>query len=479
MIKPLGPSRPRGRWWVWVVVVALLGMPGRPGFGQDGKGSSKKGQDRPAGKKGAAKAAEKPAAEDAPKLDPQELWQDPLAEELVDPKPFRPLPPQVLMREDTPAIRAMAQGRERVDVPTIRRYVGHYVGELTRHANLQALITPGGDPKVVKVLETASDELIRPLTEPANAANASFRAAYTKALLDVARDVLKNQLHARTMMMVVLSRTEDPQALPTFITQLNDPNQVLAVKILAAVGIANLARHGQRSLPAQQGAEAARALAEFLNREVDAPWPVKYRALEALGSIRLAAANPLKGTAEFADVAMAALTDAEAKPNVRAAAGWALGMMQVPGRVQDYNYGLVAHAIGRAAAAIGDRIVQVPDRGTTQVNRLAVQILQLLDALKGDPQVRDSGLATAARGSDHRAVVGEVQKRVEAIARDAIELSRSAGVQKKARRGDLEKSIADLKSYLAKKPPDGQALYKGGPEFNLALDRVDVVPRPK
>jgi hypothetical protein len=487
MAKPFASRRPPRPSWAWLALLTMLGVPGLVVLAQDDEGSTKaKGQNRPAAgkdaaKKDAAKASEKsgPEADAALKVDPQELWQDPLAEDLVDPAKFKPLPVPILQRDDTRAVRAMAQGQERVEPGTIRRYVAHHVGELTKRTNLLALVTPEGDPKAVKALEASSDELMRPLTYPMNAANAAFRAAYTKALLEFSREVLKNQLHARTMMMVVLSRTEDPQALPTFIAQLNDPNQALAVKLLAAVGITGLTQHGRRSLPVQQGVDAGRALWEFLKSETDAPWPLKFRVLEALGSLRLATANPLRGAAEFADAAMVALTDPEAKPDVRATAGWALGMMQVPSRVPDYNYSLVAHAIGRAAVAIGTRISQVPDRGTIQVNRLSVLLLELLDGLKGEPQVRDSGLTAAARSSPHRAAVAEVQRRVEVIVRAAIDLGRAAGVQKAARRETLNKAIADLKSYLASKPPTDLSLYKGGPAFALALEQVEVAPRPK
>ena len=58
----------------------------------------------------------------------------------------------------------------------------------------------------------------------------------------------------------------------------------------------------------------------------------------------------------MANAAMAFLTDASAKLEVRSEAARALGLMQISASVPKYNYQLVAHATGQLAAEIGSRI---------------------------------------------------------------------------------------------------------------------------
>src|SRR5207249_4186696 len=112
-----------------------------------------------------------------------------------------------------------------------------------------------------------------------------FRTVYTQTLLKVMPDLLKNHLFARTEAMIVLSRVGDPQALDLLIAQLDDPNQVMMVKLLAAVGLTNIVQGGKKPLDANTAARASKALADFLTREPDTFWMAQVRALEALGAL--------------------------------------------------------------------------------------------------------------------------------------------------------------------------------------------------
>ena len=78
---------------------------------------------------------------------------------------------------------------------------------------------------------------------------------------------------------------------------------------------------------------AAKVVADFLEQEKDLPWPVQYRALEALGSLRQAStARPKGGQPEMASAAIRFLADPEAKPEVRAEAGWCSARCRSAGR---------------------------------------------------------------------------------------------------------------------------------------------------
>ena len=54
---------------------------------------------------------------------------------------------------------------------------------------------------------------------------------------------------------------------------------------------------------------------------------------------------------------MRILADPKARPDVRAEAARALGMMQITNAVPKYNFSLVAYAAAQLAAEVGDQIV--------------------------------------------------------------------------------------------------------------------------
>lgn len=479
MTKAFPPRRPRGRWWTALAVaLGLLGSSVVPSLGQapGPGGSNKAGSDKDKSK---AKDAEKGKAEATPapapveKPEGPERWEDPRAAEAMGNTFEIAAPP--LSGADRLLIKGLGTGQGTLDTAAIDRYVKSLASDLTRRANIKALTDLGGNPSQAKAVEEAARALLEPLAAPPSAANQRFRQVYVARLIEAFKPIWKGNYHSRTMAMIVLSRTGDPQALPVFTAQLNDPDQVAIVKLLAAVGITNVTRNGRVAPEGSLATEAAKSLSGFLRRETDTFWPAQFRALEALGALRLATPEARGDKADFADTAAAFLNDPKAPPDVRVWAAWALGMMQVPPQVRDYNFPRIAHAAGQAAADLGAKIAAVPDRNlSTRVVRLADLLVQLNLAFAGESDIRNSGLAHANHpaAASAQGYIGEVEKRVRAVTKASIELSNAAGTLIEVKRAALLVAVNDLKAFLAKPPAGGVALYAGGPESSILDSKV-------
>ncbi len=409
-----------------------------------------------------------------------ELWAEPNSRELLE-NSFRELNGPFITPSDAGLVLQMARGRAAVDPTVVNKYIEHYAAELTKHAYIESLLDPQSGDRGSKALEEATNRLVRPLLEPETSANAVFRKRYVEKLAAVAPLLLKGHLHTRTFFMVVLSRASSAAIVPTLIGVLNDADQPATVKLLAAVGLTNATQGGRHPLDANsQGIPAAQAVSQYLSQNPEIFWPIKWRLLQTLGSLRMATANPLNGEAEFCGVAFQSLIDRKARPDVRAWAAWALGMIDVPEQISKFNYELVAYEIGRAAVDIGTMIVEIPVPAESPslnlrlVPRYVDPLLRLLAGLAGEPDMRVSGLvntshvqATAARQS-----IREVEQRVKAVAERALDLTNAVGTQIVPAHKAVATAVDDLKSYLAKNPPASNELYPGGPS-------VELPPEPK
>lgn len=472
MIKPFPPRRPRGSWWVALAVALGVLMPNVMTARAQDDTETKKDGSSSAQDKDKKEAAREDAEEKSKTLAAAEKevtpdrWEDPRAEAALK-NTFPVLSPVTLPAADKTLVEQLSKGQGQIDRDAIKRYVRSHAANLTNRAAIAALMDPAGDPKVAKTLETATTELIKPLLLPPNEGNAAFRKIYVSTLIDVLKPVLNGNLHSRTMAMIVLSRSADTQAIPVFVNQLNDPNQLAIVKLLSAVGITNVAENGRRDLATNEAILAGKALSDFLNRETDTFWPAQFRALEALGSVRQATDRPVQGKAEFAATAMSFLVNPKTPPDVRAWAGWALGMMEIPPSVKNYNFRLVSQSLAQAAADIGTKVVAVPDAEKSRIvrQRLTSQLVQLALAFSGEANVRNSGLVHSKHPDAASALptVGEFEKRVRAVTAASLDLSSAAGVNIKKSREDLVSALDDLKSFLAKPLPGGRTLYAGGP----------------
>ncbi len=473
MTKAFAPRQPRGSWWMALpIALGLLGSAVFPSRGQDPTPKA----DTPATK---AKDEPKPPAAPVEPARGAERWEDPRAAEALA-STFEivavPLNPEVRR-----TVLELAEGRGQLAPAAIDSYVKSLASELTRKANIKSLVDLGGNADKAKDIERAAADLLKPLSFPASGANQRFRQLYVAKLIEIFKPIWKGNLHSRTMAMIVLSRTADPQALPVFTAQLNDPEQLAIVKLLTAVGITNAADNGRTTLEGQDPVLAARALSGFLERESDTFWPAQFRALEALGSLRLATPLPQNGKAEFASTALLFLADPNAKPAVRVWAAWALGMMQIPGSVQNYNFSLIAYVAGQAAVDLGNSLVAISDQDlSNRGQRLADQLVQLNMAFSGDPDIRNSGLTHAGNQAAGAAqgYVGEVYRLVKGLTKSALDLGAAVGVQIPARRKALVASIDELKGFLVKPPAGGFTLHTGASPIEMPAPKVAGGAKP-
>lgn len=452
------------------LLLLLCPLGAQASWGQADDSAPAKKDSQPKGKAsnkvGAAKAEAEVKA-DAPPTEPDvpDRWQDPRAEAAL-PNTFPELKPVTSSVADTNLIDQLSRGQGQMDLAVIDRYVRSRAAELTSRSNIKALMDPAAKVAKPKALELAASDLIRPLTVPSVTSNQGFRREYVKKLVEVFEPVWKGHLHSRTMAMIVLSRSGEVGAMPTFTAQLKDPNQVAIVKLLAAVGVTNVAHNGRKDVEDAAATPAAVALAGFLAREPEVFWPVQFRAVEALGSLRLATEKPLEGKAEFAQILLGLAADPKAAPTVRAWAAWALGMLRVPTSVKNYNFSLVANVMGNLACDIASKIAVLPDDAQSKMVLLSDLLVQIHLGLAGNPEVRNSGLihATHPAMAMSQSYVSDVEKRVRAVAKAALEVGNAAkGEQMKSRRAALVAASDDLRAFVAKPLGNGRSLWAGSP----------------
>jgi hypothetical protein len=387
---------------------------------------------------------------------------------------------------DISSIQAMATGAMAVDTAFLRRYVEFFAVELSKRDNINAMISPPErlQPDAARGLERAVERLIDPMIRGKATDQRAFLAAYNKALFDSQLvKLLENNLYSRIDAMIVLGMagSTDSRALELYIAQIKKPDQVVWVKMWAARGISNAARQGKDNLDFTKTIDAADALITLLDSDPKLPWPVQMRALEALGSLRLAV-NKVRKPVDAASVAMRFLADREARPEVRAWAAWALGMMKVSPQVSPYNFELLGHKIGELAVDLGQKIVEEYDVSAANFEKrkdrsnllTSLLIFQVFPALDGQEGVTESGLLRSTHPglAAAKPFLTRVKDKVKDVTREAFELNRAGGVAQKSRRDDLDAKTSDLKGFLAQVNPKDRHLVPNGPEFAANAARV-------
>lgn len=516
MIKALAPRTRRGCSRVWLsIVLAGLIATGAAVVAQDtpkssgaatkkgDSSSSKKGattpgvgaSQPPASKTGGAppttkgadaakKAADVAPDEDAdqPAQEGSEVYKDPRAEKALTifktVPGLRPTSPQIIAE-----VRRMAAGESNPDPDTIEKFVLGMAYELTQRSNINALINPPpGQPSTsaaARAIQVASDNLLDALNTARAAQNATFLNAYVKKLIEVLPKLLDNNLVARTEAVIVLGQTGSPEVVPILLGQLKDPNQTVQVKLWAVRGITGAVGNGTRvsTLSAADAITAGKTISDFLEREKDTLWFLQMRGLEGLGSMRQAAVPTSLQKAEMATTAMKFLGNPDARPEVRSAAAWALGMLQVNPSITRYNFPLIAYDIGRLVAELGEKsnasFKTNPTRSQALTGLLVSPIYQAFNGVEG---ARESGLLHSPALGQSQSYVSKVADLSASVARASIELLRAPGGQQKARQAELSDRVAALKDYLDKNPPKDFRLVPGGPEFRPKQAQVADAP---
>lgn len=484
MIQVLAPRVPRGwsRVWLPVAIATLVTASAwaqAPG-GSDPKAEpakQAKGEPKPDAKPAGGEAAE--VANLKPTAVVQELYPDPQSKQAVqifNPLPY-PNPPLKMVGtpNDRQTVLSMAAGNLGVNPDLLRRYIDFYAAELTKKDNLNLFLNrpDNANPTNAKAIERAVDDLVQPLLISRANNQPNFTTAYTRQLFESSLPkLLDNNLISRLDAMIVLATAASrvPKDLDLYITQIGNANQVMWVRQWAAHAITLATNDGRFTLEASKRDQALEALAKFLGGDAKAmPWLVQFRALEAVGSLRVAINVTSRSRVDAASVVMPYLTDTAMRPEVRAYAARALGWMAVPDNVRGYNFALIGDAIGQLAADLGDRIVAeynssgAPFSGRFEQAKLYTSLLifQVNLAINGDPTVKDSGLAqmTHPEARAQSAYFRGLSEKIQAEIVTAYELVRAPGVNiEQTLRDKLVGQVKDLRAFLASKPPKDRNL---------------------
>ena len=482
MIQAFATRMPRGSSWIWPAIVAVAMSP-----------STVPAQTPPVpgGDKTAPADDAKPAAKADD--DPQptaEVFMVPNAREALtvfNPLIFPGPPIRVNIAgtgDDRSKIQSMTARTLNIDADFLKRYVEYFAIELTKRDNLNAVLNPPQNQKPTDApargLERAVDALNKPIIDGKANNNPQFLTIYTRALFDSSLPKLLESNHnylTRIDAMIVLGMAggTTSNALDLYINQLKKPDQILWVKLWAARGLTNAAQSGKVDLDASKSNLGAEALVGLLEGDPKLPWPAQMRALEALGSLRVATANTPRGKVDAVSAAMRLLTDPEARPEARAWSAWALGMMKVPSSITPFNYELLGHEIGELAVDLGRLVVQEYDDDPANFGKQKDQaahltsllLFQVYPSLVGEESVRDSGLLKSPHptAASAKPFLTKLDVKVKAVALEAFELLRAGGADNQGRRNELDQKLADLKTFLSQTPPKDRHLVPGGPEF--------------
>jgi hypothetical protein len=440
----------------------------------------------------------RPRAEDAPapapdvaevppdpsrtrKVAPTEVFKDPHAEALLEVTKFPEVRGPLITPAEIAQVKGMAANpNETPDRTLIEKMIQGLAAQLTDHRNIQALINPPPNMKpdapVAHAIQDATSNLLEPLFLAQAQNNQAFLTIYHRALIRWLDPLVKtNHLIPRIQAMIVLGECGSPEALSTYENEIKSARQTLWVKLWALEGIANIKRKGGRLLPDVES-KAAKTISDFLDKDTEGemPWPVKVRALEALGALRQGFLPAQPKYAHMASTAMRFLADPEARLEVRSEAARTLGLMQITTAVPRYNFALVAHAAGELAADLGTAIDSTfsakpprADNPTKARYLVALLIGPVYETFQGSPQARDSGLLHVFVNPAN-AYVQKVFDLIKPIAQTSVVLLNTPGRAIPDLKKQLESQIAALRSFLEKNPPPNRQLVQGGRDFPAA-----------
>ncbi len=495
MAQAFAPRMPRGCSWLMLTIVSIS-FAVRPSSGQ---------APPPADAKAAGKAAPvPPRADPKPAAPPEEAAEsDPEAEVFVDPKAKALLAKFNLLTYVGPTIKVsggsddrgkvlnMVAGNENLNKDFLKNYVNFFAIELTKRDYINAIVNPpAGAPAnspQSRGLERAVDALTKPIVDARfnKDKSAAFLDAYSRTLFDsklVA--ILDDNYLSRIGAMIVLGMAgyNSPAALDLYAAQLKDPDQVIWAKSWACRGLTNASQQGAINIEQSKAINGAEAVIAFLDSDPKLPWPAKVRALEALGSLRLATANKPGGKVDAASAAFRNLVDPGAAFEVRAWAAWALGMIKVSGQVSPYNFALVGQEIGELAIDLGSRIVEEYDDNQANFERekeeahhlSSLLIYQVIPSLSGVEGINDSGLLNSSHPNMAavKSLMTKLDEKIKAVARESYELIRAGGTSQKDKRNDLDSKVADLKQFIGQISPKGRKVVPDGPEFPAVAPQV-------
>ena len=337
------------------------------------------------------------------------------------------------------------------------------VAKLTDRANVQALDRSARQPAphapAVRGVQEATTTLLEPIFLAKSIKNQAFLTVYYRILKDELTPLLKNHLIPRVQAMIILGECGSADFLPLYIAQIKDPTQTVWVKLWALEGLVNVVEEGGR-LTAQDQILAAKTVADFLEKEIDLPWPAQLRALEVLSAMRQGYEpnKPQKADHGQRGHGLAGRRRPPSwKSDPKRRGPW--DRCRSPPRSPSTTIQLIAHAAGQLAAELGNRIATGFTSNQDKAKYLtALLIGPVYQAFDGVPGARDSGLLHAT-GGPSAAYIQKVFDLVKPVAQATIELLSAGQRQVKERQKELVAHVAALKDFLEKnasaRPPPG------------------------
>ena len=240
----------------------------------------------------------------------------------------------------------------------------------------------------------------------------------------------------------------------------------------------NIAAEQGGRLAGQAQIDAAKVVADFLDREDDIPWPVQLRAVEALAAMRQGFDPSRPKNPQMATAAMRLLADPEARPEVRAEAARALGLMPITTAVPRYNYSLIGYSAGQLAAELGHSVAKNRPTNDAKAKYVAALLIgPVYQAFDGVPSARDSGILHTAP-SDSAAYIQKVFDLVKPVVGAVLELLNCGKRQIPEKQKDLLARVDALKSLLKSNPPPDRRLVPNGVEFPVAFGPAAAMAEP-
>lgn len=399
------------------------------------------------------------------------VFKDPNAELALDLKQYAEIQAtRTPSQADIDQVKAMAGSPlVNVDQNLIQTVVAGMVAQLTNPRNIQAAIDANDQTNpnsaAARAVQTATQNLLEPIFMARASKSVQFQVKYNQVLLERLTPVLKHHLVPRIQAMIVLAQSGNPEALKTFLGEIQNAGQTVWVKLWAFRGITNIKAQNAR-LSTSQEVEAAKIISDQLKANKNWPWPVQERALEAMGALRQGFLPTSPRTADMAAVVFDYLIDQNLEPEVRAEAAKALGAMRITTAVPRYNFELAGYATAQLAADLGEDILDLSSDNKLHSQKLTTLLVgPVFQAFEGVATDRDSGFLRNPSLTNQ----DEVKKYIDAMrpmAKSAVALMGAPTGQIPARTEELKKNLATFQDFLGKNPPAETRLFTGGPEYS-------------
>jgi hypothetical protein len=123
--------------------------------------------------------------------------------------------------------------------------------------------------------------------------------------------------------------------------------------------------------------------------------------------------------------------------------------------------------MGRAAAEIGDRLLEVQRESDARAGRLAGDLLRIAQGFEGEPAIRGAGLLRSEHPNlgPFRSAARGIAEQVKAVTRAGVDLTEAPQARKDDARSELSARIGELRAILDRNEPTDWSLYPNGPEF--------------